>query len=238
MLRLVFSLIVLAAALPPAAEAATPAPYAATYAVSYRGFNAGQLHFELRPGEPGQFIYESRADPGLLARLVVSRKAVERSVMRIDENGVRPLSWFLSDGRSGSDNDAAIEFAWDEGRVHGTVKGEDVVLPTEQGLQDRLSIQIAVMTALLRGQDPGTIPLVADDQIKRYSYIRAGSERISTKAGEFETVLYESTRPGSSRLSRIWHAPALGYIPVRGEQVRKGKVETVMELVKVERGNP
>lgn len=237
MLRLAVALIVLAAMLTPFAEAATPAPapYAATYTVSYRGINAGLIHFELRPGEPGQFVYETRADPVLLARIVVSRKAVERSVMRIDANGVRPLSWFLDDGRSGDANDGALEFAWDEERVSGTLNGEAVVLPTEPGLQDRLSIQIAVLTALLRGHEPGTIPLVAEDQIKRYSYTRAGAEKITTKAGEFETVLYESTRPGSSRLSRIWHAPALGYIPVRAEQVRKGKVETVMELVKVER---
>lgn len=238
MLRLIGFVIVIAVVLPPSFAAATylvPAPYTATYSVRYQGMTAGQLHFELRAEEAGRFVYETHATPGLLASLLVSNKAVERSIMRIDADGVRPLSWFLDDGKSGKGNDGALEFAWDEKRVTGTVKGERVDLPTEPGLQDRLSFQVASMTALLRGREPGTIPVLDDDRIKPYSYSRQGAARIKTQAGEFETVLYESTRPRSKRLSRIWHAPTLGYIPVRFERLNRGKVEMVMELVTVER---
>lgn len=238
MLRLAGGLLLAFAAIavPPAgAEPAAPVPFVASYAVAYRGFNAGLLHFELRYEAPGTFIYESRAEPSLLARFVVGADALERSIMQIDAEGVRPLSWSVEDGKSGSRGDGALVFAWEEGRVSGRVRDERVELPTEPGLQDRLSVQIAVMTALLRGNEPGVIPLLGDDEIKHYSYLPTGTRRIRTGAGEFDTVLYESTRPGSKRLSRFWQAPALGYIPVRVEQVRDGKVETVMELVKVER---
>ena len=44
-------------------------------------------------------------------------------------------------------------------------------------------------------------------------------------------MIYESTRDGSSRVSRFWLAPQFDYAPVRAEQIRKGKVETVMTLV-------
>lgn len=236
MLQLAMALMAAAVMTAPITEPVNPSPYAATYSVRYRGFNVGLLHFELRKGVPGTFVYESRAEPGLLARLIVGNNAVERSVMHIDASGVRPLSWYLDDGKSGNDKDGVLEFGWDENRVSGVVEGERVELATESGLQDRLSLQIAVMTALLRGREPGTIALIDGDKIKRYSYTRAGNERIRTKAGTFETVLYESTRPGSSRISRVWHAPELGYIPVRAEQMRNGKVETVMELLKTERG--
>jgi hypothetical protein len=231
-LQLAIALIVLAM-LPAPAEAVTPAPYTATYAVRYRGLNAGLIHFELRIEEAGKFVFGSRADPSPIARLFVGGDAVERTVMRIDAEGVRPLMWFAHDGRSGEKGDGSLTFFWNEGRVRGTVEGRAIELPTEPGLQDRLSIQVAVMTALLASREPGTIPMIADDEIKRYSYTRAGADRIRTRAGEFETVLYESTRPGSSRLSRIWHARELGYIPVRAEQLRNGKVETVMELTRV-----
>ena len=33
-------------------------------------------------------------------------------------------------------------------------------------------------------------------------------------------------------MSRFWMAPSLEYLPVRAEQIRKGKVETVMVLQK------
>jgi hypothetical protein len=205
-------------------ETIAPAPYVATYSVSYRGINAGLLHFELIAEEDGRYVYDSYAEPSALARFLVGDVA-ERSVMHIDDDGVRPLYWFMADGN--------LRFVWQEERVVGIVNGERVEWPTEPGLQDRLSIQIAVMTALLRGREPGTIPMVDDEEIKHYSYSRIGPEQISTRAGNFNAVLYQSARPGSSRLSRLWHAPELGYLPVRIEQLRRGKLETVLELVRM-----
>lgn len=215
----------------------TPAPYIATYVVNYRGVEVGRLRFELRTEEAGRFVFETRAEPGMIASFVVGSDAVERSVMHIDQNGVRPLSWYLDDGKPGDAKDGALTFDWDEKRITGIVEGQRVQLPTEPQLQDRLSLQIAVLTTLLRGQVPSSIPLIDHNKIKRYSYRRTGAEQIKTPAGEFATVLYESTRPGSSRVSRVWHAPTLDYIPVRAEQVRKGKVETVMELIQVQLSN-
>jgi hypothetical protein len=115
------------------------------------------------------YVYESHAEPSLLARLVVSGQAVERSVMQIDGNGVQPLYWFMDDGKSGHEDDGVLEFTWDKELVTGEVEGTRVELPTEPGLQDRLSIQIEVMTALLRTEEPGTIPMIDEDKIKRYS---------------------------------------------------------------------
>ncbi|BCR03333.1 hypothetical protein DESUT3_04020 [Desulfuromonas versatilis] len=235
MLRLLLALLIVVAALPAAAaEPVVPTPYHATYAVSYRGFNVGLLHFELRSPEAGVLVFETRAEPSLPARLLVSAAAFERSRMHIDGQGVRPLSWVLEDGKKGSEKDGHLAFGWAEQKVSGEVKEKPVALPVEPGLQDRLSIQIAVMTTLLRGEVPGTFPMIDGDEIKHYSYTPAGSASLKTKTGDFATVSYESTRPGSIRVSRVWYAPALGYLPVRAEQKRKGKVETVMELVSVQ----
>lgn len=235
MIRLLTVLLVIALAAPAAFAAPVPSPYTASYSVKYRGISAGLLHFELRAEEPGRLVFQTRPEPGLFARAFVGPKGIERSVMQIDEHGIRPLTWFVDDGRSGQREDADLVFAWDKGVVRGTMKGEAVERPTEPGLQDRLSVQIAAMTALLRDDEPGTIPLLAEKENRNYEYTRVGTQRISTFAGEFDTVVYESTRPGSSRLSRVWHAPDLGFIPVRAEQLRNGRVETVMEMVKVNR---
>ena len=69
------------------------------------------------------------------------------------------------------------------------------------------------------------------DKTREYTYKRGDTEQLDTKIGKLETVIYESTRPGSNRVSKVWHAPKLEYLPVRAEQIRKGKVETVMQLV-------
>lgn len=210
-----------------------PGPYTATYAVKYKGFSLGSLTFELRPAADDTYVYETRAKPGFLARFVVSPDAVERTVMRIDEDGVRPLSWFSEDGKSGTEDDGNYTFDWTSRQVTGTVEDEAVNLPTEPGLQDRLSMQVAVLTAMLRDEPPGTITMIDEDRIKHYSYEQQGTAQIEATGKSYETILYESTRPGSSRLKRIYHAPALGYLPVLFENLKDGKVETVMELIAV-----
>lgn len=232
-----FAAIVLAVPVAEAAPPVDPTPYAATYSARYRGFRMGNLRYTLSSPQRGRFIFESRAEPRLIARLFVSEDAIERSVMLIDAEGVRPLDWFREDGKSGEKEDGVLTFDWEHGRVRGTVKEDPVDLPTEAGLQDPLSFLIAIQTALLRGHEPGTVPMVDGDRIKRYHNTRLGTEKIKTEAGEFSAVIYSTTRPGSDRVSRVWYVPSLSYLPVRAEQEREGRVESVLELVEVE-GRP
>jgi hypothetical protein len=219
------------------AEPAAPDPFVATYNVTYRGLSAGQLKFSLtrEPGT-GRYVYETRVDPSMLARLVVSGAAVERTVMEIGPDGVRPIEWTLDDGKSTDKDDGHLSFDWTRGRVTGRVKQKNVDLPIEPGVQDRLSIQIAVVVALMRGQEPGTVSLVDDNQVKRYLYTRKETTSVDTPLGKLDAVVYESTREGgSSRVSRFWLASSKQYAAARAEQIRKGKVETVMTLVALEK---
>ncbi len=208
-----------------------PKPFTATYAVTYRGMRAGNLTFKLsRDPATHRYTYETTADPSMLARIMVSSAAVERSVMEIGPDGVRPLDWQLDDGKSGTARDGKLHFDWQKNVATGVIENEQIELPLEPGLQDRLSIQIDVVTSLLRGEQPGAIPLIDDNRIKRYSYTRIGDAVAETDLGKLDAVLYESTREGSNRQSRFWLVPKMEYLAARAEQIRKGKVETVMVL--------
>ena len=234
LLTTTFAMLVLAASAH--AEAAVPRPFSATYAVSFRGVGAGTITFDFaRDAATGRYIYETHASPNMLARLFVSKAAMERSVMTIDDSGTRPIEWQTDDGKSSNEGDGELHFDWPRNRVTGTVEGKAVDIAAEPGTQDRSSISIAVTTALLRGNEPGTIPLIDGNHIKRYVYAKKENETVDSALGKIETVIYESTREGgSSRTSRFWMAPSLEFLPVRAEQVRKGKVETVMVLQKLE----
>lgn len=213
-----------------------PTPFTVTLSAEFRGLSAGKLIFSFsHDAVTGQYTYETRANPSTLARLIVSRDALERSVMTIDDHGVHPVHWKVEDGKSGTKEDGELTFDATAGRVRGRLKNKEVDLPLEAGVQDRISVQIAIMTALVRGVEPGTIPMVDDDHIKYYLYRKKATETLDTKIGKLETVIYEGTREGSNRVSRFWLAPSLGYAPVRAEQERKGKVETVMTLLELTR---
>lgn len=212
-------------------QSVLPKPFTATYAVTYRGMRAGNLTFKLsRDPSTGRYTYETTADPSMLARIMISSGAIERSVMEIGPEGVRPIDWQVEDGKSGTSRDGKLHFDWQKNVVTGVIENQHIELPLEAGLQDRLSIQIDVVTSLLRGEEPGAIPLIDDNRVKRYNYTKVGPAVSDTDLGKLDAVLYESTREGSNRQARFWLVPKMEYVAARAEQIRKGKVETVMVL--------
>jgi hypothetical protein len=220
-----------AAAVQSQEQAVLPKPFTATYAVSYRGIRAGDLTFKLsRDPATNRYTYQTTADPSLLARIMISSAAEEKSVFEIGPEGVRPIDWHFDDGKSGTARDGKLHFDWQKNVATGVVEDKNIELPLEPGLQDRLSIQIDVVTSLLRGEEPGEIPLIDNNRVKRYTYTKVGTAVTDTDLGKLDTVLYESTRQNSDRQSRFWLVPKMEYLAARAEQVRKGKVETVMVL--------
>ena len=235
-MRIVVWLASLLSAVLAHADAPELQPYKATYAVSYRGIEAGTITMQLtRDASLNRYTFETRANPSALARLVVGRDAVERTTVEVTPDGIRPLLWHLEDGKNGKDGDGDLKFDWTNNKVTGEYEGKPVNLPTQPGLQDRLSIQLAVSAALVQGREPSSVIMLNGDRTREYTYKRGATSQLDTKLGKQETIIYESTRPGSNRVSKVWHSPSMQYLALRAEQIRKGKVETVMELVSVEK---
>jgi len=214
-----------------------PEPYVATYAATFRGIEGGTLRMELRREEPsGHYIFETRAKPTALASFFVSRDAFERTTLELAADGLRPIAWEADDGRSGVKKDGKLQFNWQEHTVTGIYEGKPVSLPLQAATGQLQTIQLAAMQKMQAGREPGILAMLNGNQVQEYSYARVGAETLDTRLGRLDTVIYESIRQGgSSRVSRIWHAPSLGYIPVRAEQIRKGKVETVITLIELTR---
>jgi len=210
------------------------APFVGTYSVEYRGIRAGTIDFILRKNAAG-FVYESVAHPRGLARLVVDDKVREASEFVVRDGRIVPLAYELDDGTKSTSEDTRLTFDWTAAKARGMHENKAIELPLAEGVQDRMSAQIVIMQMLAAGKPPTTLTFIDRDALKEYSYVRLKSERIKTALGEIDTVVYSSSRPGSNRVSRLWYAPALGYAPVRGEQERKGKVETVFEVVSIKR---
>ncbi len=91
--------------------------------------------------------------------------------------------------------DQDITFDWAAGRVRGVAERRKVDLPTQPGLLDTLSVQVALMRDLFAGDVPAKFVLVDKDRIKDYDYAWQGHEQVETDAGKYETVIY--TQPAA-----------------------------------------
>ncbi len=212
-------------------------PFVADYVVRYRGMAVGTSRLELRRGlQAGRWIIETRSDATGLARLLASGTLVQRSSFELDGGAIRPRDYLLDDGTAKSGEDVSLEFDWLAGRVRGTAEDAAVDVPLEPGLQDAASIQALVLARLRAGTEPGDIAMIEKDYVKHYRYALLRRERIPTAIGELDTVVYRSSREGSSRETLFWYAPALGYAMVQAEQRRDGKRALQTFIRRFERG--
>ena len=99
-------------------------------------------------------------------------------------------------------------------------------LPIQPGLLDELSVHVALMQALSDGRTPEGFVMLDGDHIKEYLYTAEGEERLQTEVGEYDTVIFRSSRPNSRKGTWFWCAPELGYLPLKIER-RDGKDVTV-----------
>ena len=211
-------------------------PYKMRYQVSYRGISGGQIEASLKHGTaPGMWIYETRAFPNLLGRLAVSPAARERSTILIDANGVRPLTFDFNDGGTDTAKYIRHTFDWSTKRVAGQDKGKQFAYDITPGTQDTASIQAAMIVELLAGHSPTGFRLLSGHHLNDYKYWSEGTQQVATPSGQVTAEVWASQRPGSDRVSRMWHVPSLGYLPVQAIQFRKGNAEVQLKMIALER---
>ena len=205
-------------------------PFSVNFEVNFRGMNAGTASLELTRDNGGAWRYVSRNNARGLFRLAFPGEIRQTSVFSIIDSEVRPLRYNADDGTNSKERDIQLQFDWSAGRVRGVAENARVDLPIESGLQDGMSVQIALLRALARGETPTGFKLIDKDEIKDYVYSAEKPVRLKTPMGELDTVVWSSHRPNSNRLTRVWYAPTLGYMPVQAERRKGDKIEWSMRL--------
>jgi hypothetical protein len=210
----------------PAATATTPAsalrPHVVSFAVAFKGIGAGTIELRLTREGPNLWRYETRPQPSMLARMIISASSIERGTFSIGPDGVEPRDYSLDDGTPKRTRDeVALDYDRAAGRVRGFARGEPLDLPLVPRLQDPLSIRAALLNDLLAGREPGEYPMVDGRDIETFVYRKVGPAQLKTALGEIDTVVYTSSRKGAdarAKTWKYWYAPSLGWLPVRIEQ--------------------
>lgn len=203
-------------ALPAAADELRP--FTADYSWTLRGITAGQSTLSLSRRDDGRWSYESLSRAHGLFRLIAPGDITQISVFHIDNGEVIPEHYRGDDGTSSTKRDANLSFDWHNRRVSGVYEDVPVDLPIDAGVQDDLSIQIAMMNALLRGQVPTGFRLVDRNIIKDYQYAAEGHATLTTPMGPIEAVIYRSRKLGARSSTLFWCAPSLGFLPLKVER--------------------
>jgi hypothetical protein len=193
-------------------------PFTAEYSWTLRGLNAGQSTLTLARRDDGRWSYDSRSAARGLFRLIAPGDITQISIFHIENGEVLPEHYRGDDGTASTKRDANLSFDWHTKRVTGVYEDVAVDLPLDAGVQDDLSIQIAMMNALLHAHVPAGFRLIDRNLVKEYQYTAEGRTTLATPLGPLEAVIYRSRKIGAHSSTLFWSAPALGFLPLKVER--------------------
>ena len=202
-------------------------PFEASYSWQWHGAVVAVSTLKFVHGEGNTWTYSSSSEPRGLGALYPMRPKLQ-STLRITDAGVEPLAFHANGG--GAAHDADVTFDWDAQRAHGNYEGAAVDMPIHPGVQDDLSVQIAMIVQLLQGKTPENLSMIDKNTVRDYHYKLEGPETLDTPFGKIDTVIYSSQHTGSPRTTRFWCAPSKGYLPMQVEQKRIDEVEWRMQI--------
>jgi hypothetical protein len=231
--ELMFALVLLGSAGVATADPADLKPFKANYSAEWKGVTAATSTLELRHGSGETYVYESVNKPLGMFRLALPDSLTQISTFRLSDGQIVPVEFRGSDEK---ERPVDLKFDWNARRVTGKAKDHAVDVEIPVGVQDPLSLQIASLRHLAKGSLQSTVALIdGDGKLKEYEMRQEGKTDIETALGTLDTIVYTSRRSGSDRMTRTWVAPALGYLPVKAERIRKGKVEFTLRIESVDK---
>lgn len=213
----------------PLARAGDPAPqgFEALYRVEQAGLSLGEMRRSLRRRADGDYVYESLSRATGLAALLVRESVLERSVWRLRDGDAQPLRY--EEEKTGGERDALsrVDFDWPRGMAIGAGSGGAWEMAVTPAVQDRLLYQFSLVLDLRRGASGPLEYSVADGgSLKHYRFRRLGEESLEGPLGRYQTVKLQHVREDKRRVTTLWCAPALDFMPVRVDQERDGSRRT------------
>ncbi|HET6628485.1 MAG TPA: DUF3108 domain-containing protein [Woeseiaceae bacterium] len=180
------------------------------------------------------FMANSIIVPVGFSKVVAHGSIQESSFFLVDEQGVRPERYRSVDTLSTEDQTVTFDFKWAAHRVEGMINGEPITFPLDGRVHDRVSIQYELMLDLLTGEAKDKYVMLDGDELKHLEVKNIGSRTVKVPYGTFEAVGIQHGEKDSSRVTVLWCAKELDYLPVVIEQLRDGEVHVRASLAEYE----
>ena len=104
--------------------------------------------------------------------------------------------------------------------MRGVHKKEEFILPTQPGLLDKTTYQLALQRDLMAGKQEMSYLVVDGDDVEQYQFRVTGEQRVTTRNGQFDAVEVERVRePDAKRETTLWFAKDWNYLLVRLSQI-------------------
>lgn len=189
--------------------------FEASYILKRGSLRIGSSNIEFRSSSDGSYVYESHSWPTRWVAWLLKDRLHESSRGNIIDGSLRPDAYhYLRTGGS-REREADLSFDWQQKLVKNRVEGSLWEMEIPRGTIDKLASQLGMMLALRQDKDDVTFQVADGGRLKEYRFKVIGQETVAVPAGSFETVKITRLRDNKERVTHVWCAPELNYLPVR-----------------------
>jgi len=204
-------------------------PYAAEYVLRKKGFTVGLLQYHLTQ-QPAGYVFTAEARPTGLATLFSRASIREKSILEWN-NGTLVPQWYNRsyDGKPDDKiKNMQINYNRQSGLAEILLGNEKLEFKINGGLWDTSSVQVALMHDLALGRQQLDYRVIDNDKLVEHHYSILGTEEIESNTGPHQTLKLEYRN--GSRQTLFWCDVNRGYIPVKMQRYKKGKLDSELLL--------
>ena len=221
-----------------------PTAFQVSYNIEKYNNIVGVMQLSLQQ-QDDRFIYTSKTEPKGLLDLFSDDKVFEQSILQWDaeHQQLRLLEYQFKRSEKPNDNQH-FTMTWnnaDSALCSGIYRKQPFTLTLESPAWDQLSVQLALMTDLSSNDNQVKsyrYDIIDSANLSDYKFLLETEQTIKIGQQEYRTLKLKRPHESGKRTTYLWLAPELGYIPVRVEQFRKGKLHFSMELAEPAKVTP
>ena len=198
------------------------------YDVYRSGIKIARMQRSFSRLEGGNLLYRSETNVTGLVSMFRKDKIIEASTWQLNDGKIIPQLYEYQHTGIKDERSVTVEFDWTQNQITNSINGSSWMMPTAEGILDKLLYQFSIMLDLRAGKSHMTYTIADGGKEKIYVFEPLGEEIIDTPLGKLRTVKLIRHRPDDSdRQSIVWSAPEMGYLPIKFENIDDG-VKTVV----------
>lgn len=187
--------------------------------------------------EGNRYTAKSWVIPRGLARLFARGQLAEHAEFSIVNNVLLPHEFESLDTLKKKGRKTTIGFERDPDLAKVVVGETNLEVPLDKPTFDRVSIQYALMLAMITGSTGADYVMLDGDDLKPLTVTYEPGHTIKVPFGNFAVTKVRHRSENSSRAMTLWCAEELGFLPVRIEQHKNNKRVARMDLTRFSPGH-
>lgn len=192
--------------------AATHTPFTAHYEVYFKEWHLGQGTYSL--SHQGGDLYRFSFSGAI--QFLIFTDAREVSSEFVDRNN-RAIPLRYQHNRTGTGSDYADSILFDPAtkKITSTVRKKVESIPYDAELLDGLVVQFQLMLDLKNGVAPLRYRVLEDLAVEEILFEEKPAETLTISGKQYNCRVVEGSRLNGSRVTRIWFAKNLDFMPVQ-----------------------